>query len=389
MNLRFTLSVAAAAMLAAAAWSNVAANLAGREPVIAVPLLTGPGTFSMSPTEREALYKRELAASRLSVLGKLARERLKAEPLSPTAIWLLAAERNDARTSSMLLLAEQVTRRELGVQMALFRSVAERGNLTKSLTYLDRGLTIHPEAAPGLLSNVVPALAEPKVRGLFLPYAQRPWFNVLLRESATKAADSLDTSALITEAKLGKDQLATDLLQIVLNRLIQEGEVYEAGRLAMATSAITEAGLENFAVSTETIVQNAQPLTWQFASNEVVSSKVQSGSKIEWTIEAGRSAILAERVTLYQSGSYQLTQALSGSDQRILTVWELRCIDDAGERRVWSQAIPLQSNSQRSVIDVLIPDLCPAQRWTLKGSANDLQVSGDVILQDLDLKNSD
>lgn len=386
MKSRVALCAFSAAVLAAAAWSDVDARLAGHEPVIALPLLTGSGAFRMSPQEREALYNAQLRPARTKVLAREARQALLAEPLSPTAIWVLAAQQQDASTQGMLLLAEKVTRRELGVQMALFRLATEKGDLARGFAYLDRGLTIHPEAAPALLRGVLQALAEPDIRALFLPYAQRPWFSVLLRESASKAADGLTSAALITEAKLTKEHFAPGLLPLVLSRLIKEGEAYEAGQLAMRTGIITEAGLESFAITPETTLVEARPLIWQFVSNDAVSWKVQDGTKVEWTLEPGRSAVLTERVTLYRSGPYQLTQLVSGTDQRLLVVWELRCIDGDGERRVWSQPIPLQSNVQQLEVEVSIPSDCPAQRWTLKGSASDLQTAGSIFLEKLDLK---
>ena len=385
MKVRLTLFVAAAAVLAVLAWSDVAARLTGREPAIAVPLLTGPGAFQMTPKEREDLYSGQLAPQRATLLHEDARKTLLAEPLAPTAIWLIAARQYNASTLPNLMLAEQVTRRELGVQMALFRTAAESGDLAKSLAYLDRGLTIHPEAAPGLLRGVVPLLANPDVRALFIPYARRPWFAVLLHEGTIKAEDSLATAELISEAKLKMDQLKPGLLPAVLAKLIKEGEAYEAGRLAMETGAISEAGLENFAISSETTTAEVKPLTWQFTNSDAVSWKLKDATKVEWTLEAGRSAILADRVTLYLPGSYQLTQSLSGTDPRLLVIWELRCIENGGERRVWSQQVPLQSEAQRSAINVAIPYDCPAQRWTLKGSANDLQTSGTVALEHIDL----
>lgn len=374
-----------AALLATAAWSDVSARLAGREPAIPVPLLTGPGAFQMSPQDREDLYNGQLKPSRAGMLDKAAHQALLAEPLSSTAIWLIAAQKKDASTRAKLLLAEQVTRRELGVQMALFRAAAENGKLTESFTYLDRGLTIYPEAAPELLRGTVQALTEPDIRALFVPYARRPWFNVLLRESALKGVDSLSSAALITEAKLTKEELAPGILPLVLTRLIKEGEAYEAGELAMRTGIISEAGLENFSITSENSLAEARPLTWQFVSNDAVSWKTQDGTKVVWTVEPGRSTVLAERVTLYRSGLYQLTQSIGGTDQRLLVIWELRCIDDGSERRVWSQPIPLQPEAQQLEVEVSIPNDCPTQRWTFKGSASDLQTSEAISLERLDL----
>ncbi len=385
MRFRFVSCALSAVVVATAAWSDVAAGLAGVKPIIAVPPLTGPGPFQMSPQEREALHNGQIAQSRARALNREAYGTIRSDPLSAAALWLIAAQKDHVSTRTTLLLAEQVTRRELGVEMALFQLAVRNGELARSFEYLDRGLMAHPDAAAQLFSKVIPALTDSDIRTQFVRYARRPWFNTLLRESALKAADSLSAARLITDAHLTHEQLEPALLPVVLARLIKEGAANEAAQLAVRTGVISEGSLENFAIAPATIAPEAKPLTWQFVRNDAVSWQLQDGTKLKWMLEPGRSAILAERVTLYRSGVYRLTQSLSGSDKRLLVIWELQCINPGNERRVWSQAIPLLQHAQQSEVEVSIPFNCPAQRWIFKGSANDLQISGDIILDGINI----
>jgi hypothetical protein len=167
--------------------------------------------------------------------------------------------------------------------------------------------------------------------------------------------------------------------------MVQEGEGFEAGQLALRMGAINPNGLEQFGLGDDTMRAEARPLSWQLPSTGGISGTMRQTGQMMFAIEPGRSGNFLDRVTVYRPGTYNLTQSLSASDPRIMLVWELRCLDGINEQVIWSQAVPLQSEVQRSSTRVTVPDGCSAQRWILKGAASDLQLAGEIELGQLDL----
>lgn len=389
MQLKSIIFALSSGCLIAAAWSDASSRLGGEATVVSLPLVTGAGPFKLEQAEREALFNRSLSPAKRGILQEVASQSLVAEPLSATALWVWCAFQTDDVSKTGLLVAEKVTRRELGVQMEWFRSKAEGGDLGASFKHLDRALTVYPDAAPIMLGGLAQVLEVKEVRTIAAPYSSRPWFGGLIREATSKTPNSLDIAALLTEANAITASLPKGSLPGVLRRLVQEGEGFEAGQLALRMKALSQNGLEKFGIGADTTQAEARPLTWQFATVGGVSGALGQKGHVTFAIEPGRSGTLLDRVTVYRNGSYNLTQSLSASDPRISLVWELRCLDGADERLAWSQSVPLQSSVRRLSAQLTIPEECPAQRWTLKGSASDLQVAGEIELDQLDLNFSD
>lgn len=385
MQLKFIFFAICSGFLAVAAWSDAATRLGGEGVAVPLPLVTGGTSFNPAKAEREALFTRSLSAQQQSKILSQAKRSIAAEPLSATALWAWSAEQPGKAKEHGLKLAEQITRRELGVQMEWFRINAEHGNLGASFRHLDRALTIYPDAGPAMLGGLAQALAVEKVRTPLASYGSRPWFGGLINQAVSKASSSLDISALMTEANVKGADFSPGTLPRVLGRMVKEGEGFEAGQLALRMGALGQNGLEEFGIGDNTMRVEARPLSWQLPSTGGISGALQQTGQMTFAIEPGRSGNLLERVTIYRPGTYNLTQSLSGSDSRILLIWELRCLDGISERIVWSQAVPLRSEVQRSSARVTVPDGCPAQRWTLKGAASDLQMAGEIALGELDL----
>ena len=371
----------------AAAWSDaVSSKLGGEGFRYHVPIVMAPAPFKLTQHEREGLFERTVPVRQSAQWAQSAKAHLGSEPLAATALWGWSAAQREDRKAAGLRLAEQVTRRELGVQMEWFRAKATDGNLAASLKHLDRALTVFPEAGPVMLAGLAQALDVADVRSLMVPYRQRPWFATLIRAATTTAPEGLGVAALLTETRLKGATLPAGTLPAVLQRLVQEGEGYEAGQLALRTEVLKPVGLEQFGIGEDTLEPEARPLSWQLSNTDAVTSTVRGPGKVDFAIAAGRSGTMLERVTVYQSGNYKLTQALGAADPRILLIWELRCLDGGGERSVWSQTMPVKNEAQRLAMQLSIPEGCPAQRWRLRGAAIDLQVDGLVEIDLLDLE---
>lgn len=386
MQIKTILLVASAVSLGASAWSDAQSMLTSSEPALAVPVLNGPPRFKVVTTVRETLFTRKVASTQAQDLENQALHSLAREPLDATALWVWGATSQSPKASDTILIAERVSRRELGIQMELFRALATNKDLTGGFRHLDRALTVYPEASATLLPGIAQSLDLSEVRALLSPYSQRPWFAGLVRQAAQNAPDPLGVVALLTETKTSVHTLTPGTLPILLAKLLRAEEGYEAGQLAIRMQAINAEGLEQFGVSDQTIGPEGRPLTWQLTNSDAASVKQNGNSAVAFTVEPGRSATLLERVTVYRSGTYLLSNTLSGSDPRLIAIWELRCIGIDGEKLAQSQRIPVNATHQTTNVEITLPQGCPAQRWLFKASASDLQVSATGELKEIDLQ---
>lgn len=386
MRIKAILLAVAAVGLSATAWSDAQSILTGSEPSFGVSLLTGPPRHKVPSKVRETVFMRQLSPTQGQDLDAAALHSLAREPLDATALWVWSATNPSPKASNAILLAERVTRRELGVQMELFRTLATRKDLASGFRHLDRALTVYPEASSSLLPGIAQSLDLAEIRALLMPHSKRPWFAALIRQAAQNAPDPLGVTALLNETKTPVRALTPGTLPILLAKLLAAEEGYEAGQLAIQMQAISAEGLEQFGLSDQTIGAEGRPLTWQLTNSDAASVKLNGRSAVAFTVEPGRSATLLDRVTVYRPGTYLLSNALGGSDPRLSANWELRCIGIEGEKLIQSQRIPVNGTLQRSNVEITVPQDCPAQRWLFKASASDLQVSATGELKEINLQ---
>lgn len=386
MVMKAVLLAATGVVLSAAAWIDAQSALNSTAERFALPVVHGEPRLKLAAQTREALFTQDLSQEQKKSLQRRALKTLASEPLDATALWAWGAVSGANATDARFQLAERVTRRELGVQMELLRAQVTNNDLASGFRHLDRALTVSPEAGATLLPGIAQSLDRPEIRQLLIPYAKQPWFAALVRQSVEKSPDPLSVAALLTEANKKVTELSPDTLPSLLRALISAEEGYEAGQLAVRMDAVSTDGLEQFGVSEQTLSPKARPLTWQLANSDAASVKPGNAAEIVFTLEAGRSATLLDRVTIYRAGTYILGNTLSGSDTRLNARWEMRCVGKDGEKLVWSQRIPVSEAAQRSEVAVTIPEGCPAQRWQFKASASDLQVAASGEIKHIDLQ---
>lgn len=386
MRPKAILLAAAGIMLSAAAWVDAQSALPQIAPRQIVPVLNGAPRLKLAGPIREDLFARRLPQAQMPELQSRARAVLTGEPLDAGALWVWGATGKQSDSEATYLLAERISRRELGVQMELFRAKALAQDLRGSFVHLDRALTVSPEASGNLLPGIAQSLELPQIRQLLIPYAKRRWFAELIRIGPASAADPVSLAALLTDARTQVSDLAPGTLPSLLGSLLAANDGYEAGQLAIRTKALSAEGLEEFGLSDGTLGAQARPLTWQLTNSDAASVKQSSGGAVEFSIEPGRSATLLDRVTVYRSGAYVLSNTLSGSDVRLSARWELRCMGQGQESSAWAQRIPVSEAAQRFQAAVVVPEGCQVQRWQFVASASDLQVAATGELKDIELE---
>lgn len=150
-------------------------------------------------------------------------------------------------------------------------------------------------------------------------------------------------------------------MPIILNTLLVDGRAQAARAAVLAHAVITEKDLDALAPSPENSISDFAPLTWRLTKNETATVSLDPRTGWYAEIGAGQTAILFDRVMLYEPGRYQVKIPYAGEGELTLSV---SCFALSGEKlgRAFAKSKLLR-------LEFVIPDECAAQRWSISGSA--------------------
>jgi hypothetical protein len=324
-------------------------------------------------------------ARRTSVAGT-ARAVLASSPLSALALRQLALAWPLGRggaSQKLLLLAERVSRRELGTQVALLGIASRDGDAVAAVSRLGRVLTVLPESGSDLHPVMAAALADPGVRRALLDRTSERWFSAFAAYLIT-SGDAVTAAELVLAGTMEFDASQTDSA-LLLRRLIDGGRIDLA--IAVAVAKAKRGQLDAFEMTRETTDSRWAPFTWRFVSDDTAQASLIGEGTAEFEIQPGRSARVAERITNYPVGDYRLAYRLSPLSGAGGTVqWELKCPDQHGDKaRLLHNAAPVLPHVQAYSAEITIARSCPSQLWQLTISGAEGAVPVSFHISDLRL----
>ncbi len=300
-----------------------------------------------------------LRHNRPDELRKIAQDHLRHEPLTSQAIPFAAPGAPFASVGG-LKQAEQVSRRDPQVQLQIAALSAKQGDLAQSLAHLDKALIIDSALSETTLPSLVPALGDVQFRKAVLRYVERPWFWLFTRKAAGTQGQSVNAANLFSELGDGIRSAPGGFMPIILNTLLVNERIREVRAAVLVSDLITEQDLDTLAPNAGNSNSALSPLTWQMTNNEAVSVSLDQRTGWYSQIEAGRSAILLERVMMFEPGRYRVEIPYAGDGDLTL---RLSCFTHTGGNL--GQAF---GKSKLLRFDFAIPEGCHAQRWSISGS---------------------
>lgn len=356
--------------------------------------------LSLAPAHGPTIDRRyrasldELAAGTSKSAGwaNLARASLRAAPLSPAMIRIIAADPAEAaRSSGLMHLAERVSRRDALTQLSLIETAVQEGRIDLALTHYDRALSIYPDLGPILFPVLGGAIDGEDIRHGVAAVARqrRPWINNFL-QYAIRAAKPAAVASLLAELDHGPGALAAARQHeaALVGRLIEQGN-YPAARTVAARALGENAGtLDRFGFTPETWQNAVRPLSWTEGEIEGVDTMLQPDGSVAVSASPGIAGLAMFRVAILPAGTYRFAVTTSADPELAAAGghWTLLCLSGTGQPT--RKIAGVDSHAQRlgpvaTMIEV--PQQCSAVRIDFVVDNSDGSTNAGMVLRDFTL----
>lgn len=270
-------------------------------------------------------------------------------PLSARSLWMvgkgLEADGQQARARQVMSRAEQVTRRDVAVQLWLADDKLRREQIAPALHHYDLIVRIQPAAG----EEVIPRLALLMTRRLGRDYLQpyiRPdngWLPALLGTAAGKLPKAEPVARLLIErkAKAPKVPELEPIYSQLVYRLIAEGSNDVALAVYPLLPKSDPAALADVRATVDgKSVEGYPPFTWFFADGATQGATLidlgGGNSGIEFSGSSGTAGVAATKLVAPRSGA-QLQWAVRERSTNLQSsaTWVATCLagSSKGESR--------------------------------------------------------
>ena len=288
---------------------------------------------------------------------------VKADPLNPSALTILALGQDGSRRSTTLRAASALNKRSSLLQGVLLSEYQRRGDLAGTLAVLQQTLRVHP----GVSRQIIPLLAELLGRDgavqVFQSMLKRDpeWLNSFLSEAA-RLPEALKNLARLRLGLGNTPDVSLETDRTILRQLLDAGQVEPALAIyRIRQKADRPAG--------DAIYWSADlpPIDWQLTDEGGIYARVKEPSEpLTIAIRPGYGGILAQRVVELGSGAKALRVQpdVTPSDTRAALHMKVLCLP--------SGTAAVDTDLRSGPTDLLLPSKqldCPAYQITLTGRA--------------------
>lgn len=303
---------------------------------------------------------------KLETLRRTANRALAAGPIQASAMRSVAIatamEGDPGAALRQLTLAERMSRRDYGTQLALIQACVAASDVPCALRHYDLALSTTPWDEM-LTAKLATALAMPEVRQGLASYfhAGRPWTESFLARVANKSPDPTDVADMIVRARgLPGTPLNHESESIILARLAAAGEWEALRRFYDGLAGPGAASALDLSFSPALTEPRRQPVAWRTVRTGLVNASFEprngGGLQLRTTAAAGEQGVAASKLSFLPPGRYSLiTKVASGGT--LPARWRLRCVAGAappiGEQPILAE--------HPNIFDFSIPAGCPAQ----------------------------
>lgn len=326
-----------------------------------------------------AAYREEVARN--------TRQILKETPLDAVALrqlsLLQAAEGEEGGLAEALSIAERISRRDIGTEIALFDLSAKQGEYDAALRHLDRAVTVHPQVGASVFPLLASALGDTKFRTTVSRYTARPWFRSFLAVAADGAAPA-DAAALVLESRIAFSDKDGSALPRLLARLVDDGRYEVARGLVITSGAGTGAAIDQVGFTAATTQGPLAPLTWRLTGNEIIRAESEGEGTLAIEVQPGAQGPVAERIMHLSPGRYVLDQHVEGTESGSggALDWLITCGAKTSKAEpIWEQAVPVPAAAAQYRSSFVIPQSCALQRWKLSVLAPEGQSAALIRLR--------
>lgn len=321
-----------------------------------------------------------------------AKAALRDNPLSVQALRIYAFNLPDQsvqRLRPVMMLSEQVSRRDILTQMWLIEDAVGNGKISEALQHYDRALSSSDESRQMLMPVLSEALGTPPVRDALVPYLRRrPWNGVFLTYAATHSSALDGVIATIEKANGpgGLSAIYQPAATIAMGRLVDQGQLVQAQRLASRIGGMTPAAIENIGFSQASWMENLHPLTWTPINDADVVTALDAQNAVNISTSSSAAKVALYRIIPARPTSYDFSQSVSFPDDAhpARGTWQVLCVKDKEISQILAIQVAPNTN-ERSRSRIIIPANCAAVRLSFMLAPTDGVTDATIRLNSVSL----
>lgn len=296
---------------------------------------------------------------------------LRDKPLDAAAMFVLGAAMEEPHPGAgyqAFVLSEKLSRRVQADQIKLVTLSEPRNDTAGALVHLNRLFLVYPTVADRMMPSLALTLNNPAVLAEVSQYAQRPWFPGLIGAAIDAGISPANVRHLLALEQGHVEAARLDELNTrLLTHVIAYQDYGQAQDIVEHLPSGIRTVLEGVGFSAASTDPHLAPLSWTLANDNVKAANLIDGSDLALSIGPEQTGILAERVTLFKPGNYDLTQTIAydGTSPRAAIIWDVAC-EPAQAAPIWHQPVPDRAGITTYRSSITIPQACQAQHWRLQ-----------------------
>ena len=281
---------------------------------------------------------------------------------------LKQARHRDPRSSAARFLLADLYLRN-GQVLPGLREIVALSRITPAFAGQLGSVLANYAKTPGAVPNLKAALAEDP--------ALEP---AVLNELSADASNAALILSLAGAPKFQPSSKEPDWVGRLTASLLGQGRVREAYNIWSTHSPAARQNRQGFSFTA-----SASPFFWTFyESPQGVAEEV--GGELRVSYPGADDVTLASRVFALPSGSYRLQMAATGNLAAASNLeWSVSCLPNSGPAVSAARLSSSTSGSGLVAINFLVPERCAGQRLELKGIADTIPVTSEVILSNFQI----
>lgn len=329
----------------------------------------------------------------LPVWDLRARSALKDAPLNAAMLRIIGTTPGYSNTGRLLALAEQVSRRDSLLQLAMIEAAVERNDIPTALVHYDRALSIYPDLRPLLFPVLTGAMTDPDIRKGFIALAGqgRPWVSPFLAY-AVRQGDTPSAIVIVLEALDRMPDQVPDIHEhqaALIARLLGEGDYVRAHSLAQRAAAGDAARIDRIDFTPDTWATPVRPLSWATTETDGINAQLENDNQVLVSVSPAVTGLAIFRILLRPPGHYRFTAtAAPGDDTNAASGrWTLLCLrpGNAPTRSMGEYPVDAKRTITLSK-DITVPVGCAAMRVDFTVDNSRGSTDGAILLRDIALK---
>ncbi len=296
-----------------------------------------------------------------------------------------------ASVRRLMVVAEKVSRRDVGTQMWWIEDSASRGDVTGALAHYDLALSSSKEAGPILYPILTNALEDPQIRESLAKYVRSNviWLHGFLQYGIATSKNPKSLVELILRAgKLPKGDDFRVLERELLWKLAAAGQNLEARDFFLTLSGANIQILGDARMTPETTDRRFGPLAWTLSDTPDVNAVLDSDGRLWIRVSAGIRALAAQRTLFLSQGQNSLSSTTESSPDvpQAGVTWEVLCLRKGGSDRIGKFEVSTGGGNKYNINTVNVPAGCPAQLVQVFVAGKDATESSEVGISKIAIK---